>query len=83
MGGHLRLNAPRKDWTTLEVVGALPGDGRVRIEPRCPGGCHSGDSADFDHYCDAAGVRPGEEGQAFAAWLNAVSGWDGEVRRVE
>lgn len=56
--------------------------GHIRIEPRCPGDCHSGPWADFDHYCDVAGIRPGEEGPAFAAWMNALTGWDGDCGRV-
>jgi len=54
-----------------------------KIEPKCPGGCHGGDFADFDHYCDAAVIKPGEEGPAFAAWLNALSGWDGPAGPIE
>lgn len=54
----------------------------MTIEARCPGGCHGGDFPDFDHYCDSAGIKPGEMGAAFAAWLNAVSGWDGPAERV-
>jgi hypothetical protein len=52
------------------------------FEARCPGDCHQGGFADFDHYCDSAGIKPGEEPVAFAAWLNATSGWDGEMRKV-
>jgi hypothetical protein len=54
------------------------------FEARCPDDCHQhqGGFADFDHYCDSAGIKPGEEPVAFAAWLNAVSGWDGEMREV-
>ena len=61
--------------------------GAVKVEPVCPGPpeCdrHGGDMPDFDHYCDAAGIQPGEEPAAFAAWLNAMSGWDGDVAEVE
>lgn len=53
-----------------------------KFEVSCPG-CHSGDCADFDHYCDSAGIAPGEEPAAFAAWLNAISGWDGPMGQVE
>lgn len=53
-----------------------------KFEPRCPGKCHSGDFADFDHYCDSAGIKPGEEPAAFAAWLNACTGWDGKMGQV-
>jgi hypothetical protein len=52
------------------------------FEARCPGSCHQGGFADFDHYCDSAGIKSGEEPAAFAAWLNAISGWDGEMREV-
>lgn len=58
------------------------------IEPRCPGppAClrHVGsDVADFDHYCESARIQSGEEPAAFAAWLNALSGWDGEMEQVD
>ena len=52
------------------------------FEARCPG-CHGGSFADFDHYCDSAGIQPGEEPAAFAAWLNAVSGWDGPMAALD
>lgn len=54
------------------------------FESRCTGDCHDGLTADFDHYVDSAGVKPGEEGPAFAAWLNAISGdvWDGKAGPV-
>lgn len=60
----------------------------LRIEPVCPGPpeCvkHVGsDMADFDHYCDAAGIQPGEEPAAFAAWLNAGTGWDGKTGEID
>ncbi len=47
----------------------------------CPG-CHTGDFPDFGHFCDAMDVQPGEEGQAFAAWLGASADWDGEYEQV-
>lgn len=55
------------------------------FEAVCPGQCHSGGFADFDHYCDSAGIQDAEEGPAFAAWLNASTGgqWDGKAERVE
>jgi hypothetical protein len=55
------------------------------FEPRCPepGVCHTGDLPDFEHYCESAGIRPGEEPEAFAAWLHAISGWDGDMRPVD
>jgi hypothetical protein len=52
------------------------------FEARCPGDCHAGGFADFDHYCDSADIKPGEEPAAFAAWLNAISGWDGPMGKV-
>lgn len=60
----------------------------MKVEPRCPGPpeCdrHTGSGfADFDHYCDAAEIQPGEEGPAFAAWMHALTGWDGDMGRVE
>lgn len=61
----------------------MPEQGGFKIEPRCPGGCHDGSFADFDHYCDAAGIKAGEEGPAFAAWMNALADWDGDCERVE
>ena len=45
----------------------------MSFETRCPG-CHTGDFADFDHYCDDAGIEPGEAPVAFAAWLEAITG---------
>lgn len=58
-----------------------PGD--CKIEPICPGGCHEGQFADFDHFCDAAEIAPGEEPAAFAAWLHHLTGWDGEMGKVQ
>lgn len=52
----------------------------------CPGitlGCHGGEWFEFDHFCDAMNVKPGEEPQAFAAWLGGKTGWDGEYGPVE
>jgi hypothetical protein len=54
----------------------------MAFEPICPGGCHDSDWMDFDHYCDSANIQSGEEPSAFAAWLHALHGWDGEVERV-
>lgn len=56
--------------------------GTFTPEPTCTDGCHSGPWADFDHYCDTAGIKDGEEGAAFGAWLNASTGWDGEMGQV-
>lgn len=54
----------------------------MSFETRCPGGCHSGDFADFDHYCDDAGIKPGDEPVAFAAWLEAITGEPVKAERV-
>ncbi len=45
-------------------------------------GCHSGDWADFDHFCDVLDVQTHELAQAFAAWLGGKIGWDGEYGEV-
>lgn len=47
----------------------------------CPG-CHSGDFAGFDHFCDVLNVKDDEVGQAFAAWLGNRYEWDGEYQPV-
>ena len=50
----------------------------------CPGPeCHGGDMPDFDHYCDAKKITDDEVPAAFGAWLNAISGWDGDMHRVD
>ena len=48
-------------------------------------GCHDGDFADFDHYCDAKGITTEELPAAFAAWLHLASDgeWDGEMEQVD
>lgn len=51
-------------------------------DAHCTTECHTGDFADFDHYCDAKGIQPGEEAAAFGAWLHALSGWDGPQGEV-
>lgn len=48
----------------------------------CTSGCHGGDFADFDHFCDVMQVKTDELGQAFAAWLNRTTGWDGKATRI-
>lgn len=45
-------------------------------------GCHGGDFADFDHFCDALDVQDHELPQAFAAWLGHTTGWDGRYAEV-
>jgi hypothetical protein len=50
----------------------------LNTEP-CPGDCHSGDFADFDHYCDENNIPESDTHIAFAAWLNGRTGWDGDV----
>lgn len=54
-------------------------------EIRCPGGCHAGDFADFDHYCDSIKATQAETPVALAAWLNLISdsAWDGDAGPVE
>ncbi len=47
-----------------------------------PGVCHSGDFADFDHFCDALKVNNDELPQAFAAWLGRRFNWDGNYQEV-
>lgn len=46
---------------------------------RCDG-CHGGDMADFDHYCDVMGVPMEHTPQAFAAWLAGAHDWRGTYR---
>lgn len=41
-------------------------------------GCHTGDFADFDHFCDVLNVTTDELPQAFAAWLGGTMNWDGD-----
>lgn len=48
----------------------------------CPG-CHDGDFADFDHFCDAMNVPMEETGIAFAAWLGGRYDWDGDYGPVK
>lgn len=38
---------------------------------------------DFDRYCDAHDIQPGELGAAFGAWLHELTGWDGPMGKVE
>lgn len=55
----------------------------VNTEP-CPGPeCHSGDWADFDHFCDVNGIAMEDTGQAFAAWMHHRTGWDGDAERIK
>jgi hypothetical protein len=37
---------------------------------------------DFDKYCDAHEIKPGEEPAAFAAFLHEKTGWDGSMRSL-
>lgn len=48
----------------------------------CPG-CHGGDFADFDHFCDVNNIAMEDTPMAFAAFLNRKTGWDGEADRVD
>lgn len=59
----------------------LPGSAATP-EPICTGDCHRGDLRDFDHYCDSINATPGETPAAFGAWLNAMTGWDGQMERL-
>ena len=51
-------------------------------EPICTGDCHTGDFRDFDHYCDSINATADETPMAFGAWLNAMTGWDGQMSRL-
>lgn len=46
----------------------------------CPGICHKGDFADFDHYCDVNNISMKETPIAFGAWLHLMTGWDGDMK---
>jgi hypothetical protein len=48
----------------------------------CPG-CHTGDFADFDHFCDVLNVQDHELPHAFAAWLANRTDWDGRYEKVD
>lgn len=48
----------------------------------CPG-CHVGDFAEFDHFCDALNVKDDELPHAFAAFLGKKTSWDGEYERLD
>jgi hypothetical protein len=37
---------------------------------------------DFDRFCDEHKIQDHELGQAFAAWLNGATGWDGEAEKL-
>lgn len=49
----------------------------------CTTGCHGGDFADFDHFCDALGVTQDEAPVAFGEWLSGRTGRVVLARRVE
>lgn len=49
---------------------------------RCPGDCHAGILADFDHYCDINEIPVEDTPQAFADWMFMTSGWAGEYCRL-
>ena len=38
---------------------------------------------DFDEYCEAYSIAPDEVPAAFAAWLNQLDGWDGDMEEVK
>lgn len=49
----------------------------------CPGHeCHSGQWAEFDHFCDALSVQTDELPHAFAAFLGHRTGWDGRYSQL-
>lgn len=48
---------------------------------RC-NGCHTGDFAGFDHFCDALNVTDAETPYAFGAWLARTTSWDGKMEKV-
>jgi len=56
---------------------------RDRSQDTCRDGCHTGDFADFDHYCDMHNITDDEVPAAFGAWLNEKTGWDGPQNKVE
>ena len=55
----------------------------MALDPfNCPG-CHTGDFAGFDHFCDVLDVTSEETPHAFAAWLGHKTGWDEDYGKVE
>ena len=54
-----------------------------QVDPFNCDGCHDGDWAGFDHFCDALDVTDAETPHAFAAYLSKKTGWDGKYGRVE
>lgn len=38
---------------------------------------------DFDEYCDANSITQEEAPAAFAAWLNQLTGWDGDMEQIK
>ena len=46
-------------------------------------GCHTGNFAEFDHFCDVLGVTDDEAPHAFAAWMGHKTSWDGDYERIE
>lgn len=53
------------------------------VEPFTCSGCHDGDMADFDHFCDALDVEDHEVPHALAAWLGGHLDWDGRYHLNE
>lgn len=47
----------------------------------CPG-CHGGDFADFDHYCDVLEIPMEMTPRAFAAWMRGSFDWKGDYGAV-
>lgn len=37
----------------------------------------------FEEYCERHHIEPAEYGAAFAAYLHEISGWDGDVEKVD
>ena len=47
----------------------------------CPG-CHDGDMADFDHFCDYFNVSEAETPHAFAAFMGNKYAWKGDYGKA-
>lgn len=56
----------------MRVAGKNVGADPFRCE-----GCHDGDFADFDHYCDVLEVPMDMTPHAFAAWMAGRFDWKG------
>ena len=50
---------------------------------RC-NGCHGGDIADFDHYCDVLDIPADKGPEAFGCWLKGIyPDWGGDYSPIE